>query len=111
MSFLIQPLFEATLVTNAATTFYTALARTRIDAMSVINPSATVTYTFTLHWVPSGGAAATANKIVPARPILPGESWIVFPIIGQTLAVGDFIQALASTTNVLNLAASGMLMS
>ena len=56
------------------------------------------------------GAPRAANQIAPSRALQPGETWTVWPFIGQTLAVGDTIQALASSAAELNFFASGRLM-
>lgn len=107
----LQPLFEPVQLTNAAALYYTAVAKTRIDKMTVANPSATVSYTFTAYWVAAAGTPVTANILQPARAILPHEAYDVFPFIGQTLGVGDMIYAVASTGAVLNFFASGLVMS
>jgi hypothetical protein len=110
VAFSIQPLWAPAQLTNAAVAYYTAAARTQIDKITVHNPSTTTIYTATIYWVPSGGAAGTANLMENARPVLPQESWDVFSLIGHTLAIGDAIWALASTTLVLNFFGSGLVM-
>lgn len=106
MAVVILPLFEVRQLTNAAVTYYTAPVATRIDKMTLHNPTAGAA-TATIYWVPSGGAAAAANALVTTRPIQSLESWDVTPFIGQVLAAGDFISALASAGAVLNFVASG----
>lgn len=111
MANIIQPLFEPVQLTNAAVAYYTAAARTRIDKLTIHNPSATVTYNATIYWVPAAGAPGITNAIETLRPVLPHESWDVFSVIGQTLGVGDALYMLASTSAVLNAFASGLVMS
>ena len=108
----LQPLFNPVQLTNVAAALYTSTSvRTRIDKLTVANTSLVTAYTITFHWVASGGAVSAANKIVNARTLLAGESWDVFPFIGHTLAAGDAIWALASTTLVVNCFGSGLVMS
>lgn len=111
MAFLIQPLFEPVRLTNAAAVYYLAAARTQIQKLTVANPSPTVTYTATIYWVPSGAGPTSSNAIETTRTVLPLETWDVFSLIGHTLGIGDSIEALASTTNVLNFFGSGLVMS
>lgn len=111
MSWKIQPIIAAgTQLTNAQATYFTATVRTRIEAFNLTNTSDATPYTVNVNWVPSGGAAGAANLVVNDRILLPGESWSVYPLIGQTLAIGDFISMIASTTLVVNAQASGLLM-
>lgn len=111
MAFTIQPLFEPVRLTNVAVAYYTATARTQIQKLTISNPSAVTAYTATVYWVASTGAPTSLNAIETTRTILPLETWDVFSLIGHTLAAGDSIQALASTTNVLNFFGSGLVMS
>lgn len=102
----IQPLIEVLPLTNAVATYFTAQVPTRIDKMTVANPTAGAA-TVTIHWVPNGGSAADNNALVKTRSVQSLESWDVWPFIGQVLAVGDTIQAVASAGATINLAASG----
>lgn len=111
MAFIIQPLFEPVRLTNVAAVYFTATARTQIQKLTISNPSATTGYTATVYWVPSGGAAGITNAIETTRTVLPLEAWDVFSLIGHTLGIGDAIEALASTTLVLNFFGSGLVMS
>lgn len=107
----IQPLFEPTQLTNADATYYTAAVQTRIDKMTVFNPTAAV-HNVTIHWVPAGGAPTDANIIGgKARPLQPGENFDVWGFIGHVMGVGDFISAKADAGAALNFFASGTLVS
>lgn len=107
MAVVILPIIEPVQIANAATLYYTALLRTTIDKMTVSNPDAAVPYSVTLYWVPAGAGPTGANIVQPARALQPLESWDAWVFIGQTLAVGDMIYALASTAAKLNFMASG----
>lgn len=107
MSVVIQPLFEPVQLTGAAATYFTAQVATRIDKMTLANPSTTTAYTATIYLVPSGQVAGVTYALVTARPLQPLETWDVWGAIGQVLAAGDFISAFASTTAKLNFFAAG----
>lgn len=111
MSFLSKNLFNLQLTGAAATAYTSTNVRTRLDQVTVANTSLVTPYTATVYLIPSGSAAGAAFLILNARPILPGETFVIYPLIGQVLNPGDFIQGLASTTLVLNFVGSGMLMS
>lgn len=106
MSVVIKPLFEPVQLTNANVTYYTAPVPTRVDKMTLTNPTAGAA-TATIYWVPSGGAAADGNAMVKSRSIQSLESWDVWPFIGHVLAVGDLIVAVASAGATINFFASG----
>lgn len=107
MSVKILPLFEPVQLTGSAAIYFTAQVPTRIDKLTLANPSSTTAYTATLYLVPSGGSPSAANAIVTARPVQPLETWDVWSAIGQVLATGDTLQALASTAAALNMFAAG----
>ena len=102
----IQPLIEVVPLTNATATYFTAQVPTRIDKMTVANPTGGAA-TVSIYWVPQSGTAGDSNVLVKTRPVQSLESWDVWPFIGQVLAVGDTIQAVASAGATINLAASG----
>lgn len=106
MAVTILPLFEPVQVTAGTLTYYNATVPTRIDKMSVSNPTGTARWV-TIYWVPSGASATAANTIVFQRYVNAGESWDVTPMIGHTLGIGDTIQAIASAATALVFAASG----
>ena len=95
-------------LTAAAVVYYTAPVNTAstISAMSVTNTTG-VARTVTVHLVPSGGAAGVTNSVCSARIVSPNETFNVFGAIGQTLAAGGTIQALADAATALTLVASG----
>lgn len=106
MAVTILPLIEPVQVAAADTIYYTAQVPTRIDKMTVTNPTATPRW-ITVNWVPSAGASSASNTMVFQRFVNAGESWDIAPMIGHTLAVGDTIHATASAATALVLSASG----
>ena len=95
-------------ITNAAVTYYTATRVTgRCDCMTATNTD-TAAHTLTVHVVPSGGSASAGNRIISAKSIMPGETYLCFEMIGWVIPNGSFIQALADANSVITLAASGI---
>ena len=101
-------LISGSQLTVAAAVYYTTPVNTvtTISAMSVTNTTGTAR-TVTVHLVPSGGSADATNVVCSARTVSPGETFNVFGAIGQTLAAGGTIQALADAATALALVASG----
>lgn len=101
-------LVDGSQIAASATTYYTTPANTltTISAMTLTNTTAGA-LTATVYLVPSGGAAGVANCILSARTLSAGESFNVGSAIGQTMAAGGFISALASSATSITLVASG----
>jgi hypothetical protein len=111
VAYTIQRLFEPTQLSNAAATLYTSTGvRTQVQKFTITNPSASTNYWAEVWWIPTGQTLATAYLVLPQTVMLAGQSVDVLALIGQTLAAGDYIQAQAQTANVLNVAASGLVM-
>lgn len=103
---------ESVQLTASAATYVAAVAAGRIliDKFTLVNTD-TVPRTATVHIIASGGAASTANMIIQAKGLQAGETYTCPEIVGHVLEPGAFIQALASTTTVINLRVSGRLVS
>jgi hypothetical protein len=101
-------LVDGSQLTTSAATYYTTPANTltTISACTLTNTSAGAV-TATVYLVPSGGSATTSNVILSARTLAAGESFNVGSAIGQTLAAGGTLQALAGTATAVALVASG----
>lgn len=92
---------------NAQTTQYTAVnCKTIIDKFTATNTSA-ANVTLSVNLVPSAGSASTANLVIQARAIAPGETYTFPGLVGQTLEPGGFISTLASAATSLTISASG----
>jgi hypothetical protein len=95
-------------ITNTAATYYTATRVTgRADMMTATNTD-TAAHTLTVHIVPSAGSAAAGNKIISAKSIMPGETYVCYEMLGQNIPSGSFIQALADANTAIVLTASGI---
>lgn len=101
-------LVDGSQLTTSAATYYTTPANTltTISAMTLTNTTAGA-ITATIHLIPSGGSATASNMVLSARTLAAGESYNVAPAIGQTMAAGGFVQALASAGASITLVASG----
>lgn len=93
-------------IANSATTYYTAAVTTRIDKVSVTNPTATAA-TVTFYIVPSAGSVGDSTTITKTRSINTLETWTVFDLIGHVMNAGDTLRAVASAATTLTLMASG----
>ena len=95
-------------LTAVAATYYTATAvTTRIDACALTNTTAGAV-TATVHLVPSGGTATVSNCVMSAKSLAAGETVTVAGAIGQWLAAGGTLQALASAGASITLVSSGV---
>lgn len=102
---------ESTPLTAAAATYVAAVvgAKIMIDKFTLYNTD-TSPRTVTVHMVPSAGTAAPGN-IVLVKTLQAGETYTCPEVVGHVLEPGAFVQALASTTLVVNLRVSGRLVS
>lgn len=107
MSVTIAQLVSPQTISDAITAYYTSTnVKTRIDKLTVGNPSATAR-TVSLYLVPSGGSPSDANVITKTKSIAPGETWNCPDMIGQVLASGGTLRAVADLIAVLVLSAAG----
>lgn len=94
-------------VENIQTGQYTANnCKTVIDKFTVTNTTAG-NVVFSCNLVAFGGVAGTANLVLSARTIAPGETYTCPELVGQSLEAGDFISTLAGTATALTISASG----
>jgi len=95
-------------VASSTATYYTSGVgvTTRIDSVSVTNPTASAA-TITLYVVASGGTAGDANTISKAHGVNAGQTWNCPDLIGKVLPAGSTLQAIASAATTLTLAVSG----
>lgn len=106
MTVRVASLFNPKFAENAQTTQYTSAAvKTIVDKFTVNNITG-VAATFALNFVPSGGAASTANLLI-SRTIQPAETYLCPEVVGHILDEGDFISTIAGTASALAIAASG----
>ena len=81
-------------VGTGATTLYTSSGSNATTAMFFMNDNVSAR-TLNLHIVPSGGTAGTANQIVKAVSIDPGDTYVI-NTEKLVLSNGDFVAASAS---------------
>lgn len=95
-------------IANSATTYYTSTSiKSRIDALSVANPTAGAV-TVTIYIVPSGGAVGDSTTLVKTRSIAAGETWTGLGVVGQIMPADSTLRAVASAATSLTLMASGV---
>ncbi len=89
------------------TTQYTATnVRAIIDKATVTNTD-TVSRTFSVNIVTSGGSAGNSNLVIDTRTVQPDETYLCPELVGQVLAPGGFISTIASNATSLTLRVSG----
>jgi hypothetical protein len=89
------------------TTQYTATnVRAIIDKATVTNTD-TVSRTFSVNIVTSGGSAGNANLVIDTRTVQPDETYLCPELVGHVLAPGGFISTIASNATALTLRVSG----
>lgn len=95
-------------VANATTTYYTSTGlKTRIDKLSITNPTATAR-SITIYLVPNAGAANDGTTITKDKVVNAGETWNCPDAVGQILNSGGSIQAVASAAAALTISAAGV---
>lgn len=108
MAYTEKRLVSGSLLSDTATTYYTASApklKVIIKEMTVCNVTGTDA-SLTLHIVPAAGTASDANCEFKAVTIAANET----KIFGRTsvMETGDMIQALSGTADALALSISGV---
>lgn len=94
-------------VANATSTLYTSTnIKTRIDALTVCNTTAGA-ITLTIYLVPSAGAAGDSTTVIKTLSIPANTTWAGAGVVGQIMAVGDLLRAVASAATSLTIVASG----
>lgn len=106
MSVTILPLIQSATITSAMASYWAASGYTRIDALTLYNPIGNAAELVNIEWVPAGGSAGTGNRI-SSHNCLPGETFSVYGLIGQTFAPGDKLYAQGATGGLVNMFASG----
>jgi hypothetical protein len=97
-------IIPGSVMTGAAVVYYTALYKTIIQSMDLVNTSGGAV-SCTVYRVPSGGAAGAANTLIPARSVGAGQTDLCQEAAGMVLEANDTIQALG---NGVTLIASGL---
>lgn len=107
MAVIVKALIPAKQAEAVQTTQYTAVnARAVIDKMTATNTTAS-NVLLSVNLVTAGGSTSSANLIISARAIGPGETYVCTELAGQVLESGGFISTLAGTASALTIRASG----
>lgn len=107
MAVVAKALIETQQLTIANLTYYTAVnVRTIIDKMTLCNTTSNA-ISVTIDLVKSGGTAGNVERIISARSISPGETYLCPEAVGHILNTGDSIQGLASSATSITIRASG----
>ena len=108
MAVTLKVLVQPVQLPATATLQYTTPINTRtiIDKATVTNND-TVTRTFSVNIVPSGGGASNTNLFINSKAVVPGETYLCSELIGQVLTSGDFLSTTASSGSALSLRISG----
>ena len=89
------------------TTQYTATAvKALIDKATVTNTD-TVSRTFSVNLITSGGSAGNSNLVIDEKTVVPGETYLCPELVGQALEPGGFISTIASAATALTFRVSG----
>jgi hypothetical protein len=95
-------------LTDAAVTYYTTAtgARAILKKATFVNDH-TAVITVTINIVPSGDTPLYGNRIIKAKAIAPGESWMCYELENHEIEAGGMISMLASVTAKIGCRISG----
>jgi hypothetical protein len=89
------------------TTQYTATAVKALTDKATVTNTDTVSRTFSVNLVTSGGSAGNSNLVIDEKTVVPGETYLCPELVGQALDPGGFISTIASAATALTLRVSG----
>ncbi|MGC4378243.1 hypothetical protein WD019_15145 [Fictibacillus sp. Mic-4] len=92
---------------TAASTLYTVPANTKSIVKNVVLTNTTgADATITLHFVPSGGTAGAANKVISSYTVSANDTVVID--LSAVLEAGDTIQGLQGTASAVTVYLSGV---
>ncbi len=96
-------------LTTADTPYYTTPNNKQcvIKRLVMTNTGASIV-SVTLNLPSSGGPSTQQNRIVSARSLNPGQSYVSTEAIGQVLESGGEIRGLATIAGIVSIVASGV---
>ena len=107
MTVTVKVLIPAKIAEAAQTTQYTATNLTAIiDKFTATNYSAAAA-TISVNLVTNAGSAGNTNLITKTKTLQASEVYTFPELVGQVLAVGDFISTIAGTASAINIRVSG----
>ncbi len=98
---------SAPLSNTAAAIYTTPTAGRTVVRRAVFTNTDTSPRTITVHRVPLSGSAVTANVLIQARRLAPGEAYVAPELASMVLNGGDAIFAAADVAGVVNVTMSG----
>lgn len=102
-----RKLVPAQQLTISNATYYTATnVYTLIDSALLCNTTGGAV-TATIDLVDSGGSAGVTERVISARSIAAGETYLCPELVGQILGPGDTIQGLAGSATSITIRISG----
>jgi hypothetical protein len=111
MTIVVSAIIPAKTAENTQTTQYTSTGvYTIIDKFTATNYSASPA-TISVNLVTSAGSAGNDNLITKTKTLLASEVYTFPELVGQVLNPGDFISTIAGTSSVINIRASGRVIS
>lgn len=105
----IQEIISGQLATGATLLYTASSVWVQITKLTVVNNDSS-NRTVTFHLVPSGGAAANANRTTIAWPILAGDTWNSPNEYGLVLNPGDSLWGLADAGAMVSVFGSAILL-
>ena len=107
MTVTVKVLIPAKFAENSQTTQYTASGVTAIiDKFTATNISGSAA-TISVNLVTTAGSAGNTNLITKTKTLQASEVYTFPELVGQVLAVGDFISTIAGTASAINIRVSG----
>src|SRR3990167_3266036 len=95
-------------IAASATTYYTSTnCRTRLDKVTLTNPTVT-NRIVTVYKIVSGGSASNTTTAAYQKTVLAGQSVDVTELEGHWLEDAGFVQALADSATAVTLMISGI---
>jgi hypothetical protein len=111
MTIVVSAIIPAKTAESTQTTQYTSTGvYTVIDKFTATNYSASPA-TISVNLVTSAGSAGNDNLITKTKTLLASEVYTFPELVGQVLNPGDFISTIAGTSSVINIRASGRVVS
>jgi hypothetical protein len=100
-----QQIITGYVMSGSAATYYNALEKTIVQSMDLVNTTGAAV-NCTVNIVPNGGAAGVSNRIISARSISAGETYVCPEAVGMVIDAGGSINAIGAGVTII---ASGVL--
>lgn len=103
-------MIEGTQLTSSVAVYYTApaLSNARISQLVLTNADTTTPHSVTLYLAPGSGSPDNSNLIIN-KVLAPKETYVVYQVGNLVIPAAGTIQAIADTSAVVTIHASGVL--